>query len=152
MAQPAPAETNTLVIPKVSQPETLVEAQPAPQVAPAPVAEVTSQVTQTPPTAAAGTVEATPQAVNEAVPTLTPTEEVDEKFDDSFVVANPVEEVPTQQVDPNSSTSIEEIAQVNLNSQGMLQEDAVPKTDSGEPLLELVDDDDDDINDLDGDE
>ena len=152
VAQPAPAETNTLVIPKVSQPETLVEAQPAPQVAPAPVAEATSQVTQTPPTEAAGTVEATPQAVNEAVPTLTPTEEVDEKFDDSFVVANPVEEVPTQQVDPNSSTSIEEIAQVNLNSQGMLQEDAVPKTDSGEPLLELVDDDDDDINDLDGDE
>ena len=46
--------------------------------------------------------------------------------------------------DINANAPVQEIAQVNINAQGMTQNDVVPKTDTGEPLLDLVDDDDDD--------
>lgn len=127
------AESTTLVIPKAptvetSQQEVLQEAE-------APVEQtVASQTTPevVPQTAPEATQEATPQTV--------------EKFDDSFVVMTPVEEANTQVIDPNANTPIQEIAEVNINSQGMLENESVPTTDSGEPLLELVDDDDDDNN------
>ena len=62
-----------------------------------------------------------------------PIEKNEEKFDDSFIVMTPQ---PT--TTPNGG--IKEIAEVNINSQGMTE--AAPKTDMGEPLLEIVDDDD----------
>ena len=74
-----------------------------------------------------------------------PVSEVPEKFDDSFVVTTPVDEVPDNlSNDINANVPVQEIAQVNINAQGMPQNDVVPKTDTGEPLLDLVDDDDDD--------
>ena len=126
--QNPPAESTTLVIPKAPQAEVIASA---------PVSEVVVP-------------ETTPQEVS--VPTQQAPEQpvsppVAEKFDDSFVVMTPASETNNNQVvDPNANTPIQEIAEVNINAQGMLESDVVPKTDSGEPLLELVDDDDDDNN------
>ena len=123
--QTPPAESTTLVIPKAPA----TEEQPK-QEASAPVEQNVA-----------------PQVTSEPAPQTTPeTAQPVEKFDDSFVVMTPVEEVNTQVVDPNANTPIQEIAEVNINAQGMLENEAVPTTDSGEPLLELVDDDDDDNN------
>ena len=87
-------------------------------------------------------------------------EQVEEKFDDSFILMTPDEQLASQihmpdgqeantsSEQPAADTNvapekgISEIAEVNINSQGMLQQPDPPTTDTGEPLLEIVDDDD----------
>ena len=125
-------------------------AQPIAQ--PQPVVEVPQQTVVAIPTAPAVVPEASvavPQPVapqpQVAAPVSEPVSEVPEKFDDSFVVTTPVDEVSDNlSNDINANVPVQEIAQVNINAQGMTQNDVVPKTDTGEPLLDLVDDDDDD--------
>lgn len=63
---------------------------------------------------------------------------VEEKFDDSFIVMN---DNPSE-VKNTPNEGISEIAEVNIDSTGMLQQPEPPKTDVGEPLLEIVDEDD----------
>ena len=74
----------------------------------------------------------------------------EEKFDDSFVI-KPVSDDAVSQtnkplVDLAPASPIEEIAEVKLNDQGMQQFDdnKTLTTSDGDPLLELVDEDDDD--------
>ena len=78
------------------------------------------------------------------LPTVPKIEEPkEEKFDDSFVVTAPEEKPTMIQTTPDGGIS--EIADVKIDSQGMLQQPErpePPKTDVGEPLLEIVDEDD----------
>jgi len=65
----------------------------------------------------------------------------EEKFDDSFIVMNNEEKPATVQTTPDGGIS--EIAEVNIASNGMLDAPvATDNTDVGEPLLEIVDEDD----------
>ena len=92
-------------------------------------------------------VETSNNEVKEEVKKETP-----EKFDDSFITMTADEEVASQIHMPEGQTAtdvkttpeggLSEIAEVNINSQGMLQQPTAPTTDTGEPLLEIVDDDD----------
>ena len=74
------------------------------------------------------------------VPQVEPIKE-DEKFDDSFIKMT-IDEPAANDVKTTPEGGLSEIAEVNINSQGMLQQPEVPTTDVGEPLLEIVDDDD----------
>ena len=74
------------------------------------------------------------------VPQVEPIKE-DEKFDDSFIKMT-IDEPAANDVKTTPDGGLSEIAEVNINSQGMLQQPEVPTTDVGEPLLEIVDDDD----------
>ena len=60
----------------------------------------------------------------------------------------PSVDTPGQSNAMDAPTGISEIAQVNINSNGMLDTpEPEMKTDTGEPLIELVVDDDDDDDD-----
>ena len=127
-----PLSTEPLVIPKIETPteeakeEASKEEAPKEDMEPSPDIPLVSLVMDAP----AG--EAKAEEKSETVP---------EKFDDSFVVTSPVaEEKPAEEPEP---TGLSEIAEVHIDSQGMLQGSSKPDG-LGNPLLELPDDEEDD--------
>ena len=133
----APLSTEPLIIPKIEAPteekkeeapaeEAPKEEKPKENMEPSPDIPLVSLVMDAPST------EAKPEEKSEAVP---------EKFDDSFVVTGPVADAAP--VEEPAPTGLSEIAEVHIDSQGMLQGSNKPDG-LGSPLLELSDDDDDD--------
>ena len=150
-AAPVPVTEVTTEIPATSPAETTVSVGVA--AAPTPVVEIVTEVptTSVPVTEAPTTPVTEPVPVASTSPVTTPsvpeqsTVEVP-KFINPAPTSVSIPEIspPTQPVTP-----ISEISEVKIGAQGMVQNTPKPvlTTEVGDPILEIIDDDDDDLDD-----